>query len=63
MNGLKIFFELSTKIISLSNVENIVEVIGEYSHGSLKFSRISIYHDGDDKKFKNLGSVWAKRCS
>jgi len=56
----KNFFELSTKIISLSNVENIVEVIGEYSHGSLKFSRISIYHDGDDKKFKILGQFGQK---
>ncbi len=51
---LKNFFELSTKIISLSSGREIVEVIGEFKYESLRFVRASVYHAGDDKKFKSL---------
>jgi len=57
---LKNFFELSTRIISLSTVENIVATIGEYSLGSLQFFRMSVYHDGDDKTFRILGQFGQK---
>lgn len=57
---LKNFFELSTKIISLSNVENIVEVIGEYRHEGLRFLRMSVYHNGEDKRFKILSQFGQK---
>lgn len=50
----KNFFEFLIKIISFLNVENIVGVIGEYSYGSLGFFCMSIYYDGDDKRFKIL---------
>jgi len=57
---LKNFFELSTRIISLSTVENIVATIGEYSLGSLQFFRMSVYHDGDDRTFRILGQFGQK---
>jgi len=57
---LKNFFELSTRIISLSTVENIVATVGEYSLGSLQFFRMSVYHDGDDRTFRILGQFGQK---
>ncbi|WAM34317.1 HD-GYP domain-containing protein [Caldicellulosiruptor morganii] len=51
---LKSFFELSTKILSLSEVYEIVKLVGSFEGENLKFLRISVYFNNQDDELKRL---------
>jgi len=51
---LKSFFELSTEILSLSNVYEIVKLLGSFEGKNLRFLRVSVYFNNQNDVFKHL---------
>lgn len=51
---LRSFFELTTEILSLSDVYEIIKLLGSFDGKNLGFLRISVYFKNQDNVFKHL---------
>lgn len=51
---LKSFFELTTEILCLSDVHDIIRLLGNFNGKDLRFSRISVYFKNQNDVFKQL---------